>query len=94
MPLRQYNFWCYLWRSNLVWYPLGHEGYKYNISILFCSFAHQSILIWFQAKATLEKTKASLEGELADLASELKTATSAKTDLERRRKQAEAQLSK
>lgn len=40
----------------------------------------------------LEKAKQTLEAENADLATELKSASAARADGERRRKQAEAQL--
>lgn len=51
-------------------------------------------LLWhfvFNFKA-LEKAKQSLEAENADLATELKSASAARADGEKKRKQAEAQL--
>lgn len=42
----------------------------------------------------MEKSKQTLEAENADLAAELKTSASSKSELERKRKFAESQLSK
>lgn len=45
-----------------------------------------------KAKAVLEKTKASLEADNADLATELRSVNSSRQENDRRRKQAESQI--
>ena len=54
-----------------------------------CASLH---LPFLQAKAALEKTKATLEAENQEMASDLKSVQMAKTESERKRKQAEQQL--
>jgi len=49
--------------------------------------------IFLQSKSQLEKSKQTLEAENADLAAELKSSASSKSELERKRKFAESQLS-
>ena len=45
-----------------------------------------------QTKSSLEKSKCTLEGEVADLANELKVVTSSRQESDRRKKQAEFQV--
>ena len=58
-------------------------------SLSYCAWLLPSLL---QAKATLEKTKATLEAENQEMASDLKSVQMAKVESERKRKQAEQQL--
>jgi len=58
-----------------------------------CTGIHSTVcLCWYQAKASLEKSKQQLETQNAEMDAELKQVSSARQESDRKRKQAEQQL--